>query len=78
MVPVTLGFIYTFKAFDLIYIMTNGGPLDSTQILATASYKLTFSNFEFGQGAAVANIMLILLLVVAIFNLKLMEKEEVM
>ena len=75
---VTLGFIYTFKAFDLIYIMTNGGPLDSTQILATASYKLTFSNFEFGQGAAVANIMLILLLVVAIFNLKLMEKEEVM
>ena len=75
---VTLGFIYTFKAFDLIYIMTNGGPLDSTQILATASYKLTFSNFEFGQGAAVANIMLILLLVVAIFNLKLMEKDEVM
>ena len=58
--------------------MTNGGPLDSTQILATASYKLTFSNLVFGQVAAVANIMLILLLVVAIFNLKLMEKEEVM
>lgn len=74
---ITLGFIYTFKAFDLIYIMTNGGPLDSTQILATASYKLTFDNFEFGQGAAVANIMLIVLSFVGYLNLKFMEKDEV-
>ncbi len=75
---ITLGFIYTFKAFDLIYIMTNGGPLNSTQILATASYKLTFSNFELGQGAAVANIMLLILSVIGYLNLKLMEKDEVM
>lgn len=74
---ITLGFIYTFKAFDLIYIMTNGGPLDSTQILATASYKLTFANYEFGQGAAVANIMLLILAVIGYINLKFMEKDEV-
>lgn len=74
---ITLGFINTFKVFDLIYIMTKGGPMDSTQILATASYKLTFSNFEFGQGAAVANIMLLLMLIAGFFNLKLTDREEV-
>ena len=75
---ITLGFIYTFKAFDMIYIMTSGGPLDSTQILATASYKLTFDSFEFGQGAAVANVMLIVLCIVGFINLKFMDKDEVM
>lgn len=74
---ITLGFINTFKVFDLIFVMTKGGPLDSTQILATESYKMSFTNFEFGQGAAVANIMLILMLIVGFVNLKLTEKEGV-
>lgn len=74
---ITLGFINTFKAFDLIFVMTRGGPLDSTQILATESYKMSFTNFEFGQGAAVANIMLVLMLIVGFINLKLTEKEGI-
>lgn len=73
---VTLGFINTFKTFDLVWIMTKGGPLDSTQILATASYKLTFSSFEFGQGAAVADILLIILSIIGFFNLKFMYSEN--
>lgn len=75
---ITLGFIYTFKTFELVYIMTNGGPLDATEILATVSYRLTFSNFEFGQGAAVANIMLVILILIGFINLRFMEKDEVM
>lgn len=72
---ITLGFINTFKVFDLIYVMTKGGPLDSTQILSTVSYKMSFSNFEFGQGAAVANIMLVLMLIVGFFHLKITDRE---
>lgn len=74
---ITLGFINTFKVFDLIFVMTKGGPLDSTQILATESYKMSFTNFEFGQGAAVANIMLLLMLIAGFFSLKLTDKEGV-
>ena len=74
----TLGFIYTFKTFDLVYIMTGGGPLNGTEILATLSYGLTFDDFEFGQGAAVANIMLLVLLVVGAINIKMSNDEEVM
>ena len=74
---ITLGFINTFRVFDLIWVMTRGGPLDTTHNLASASYRLTFQNFQFGQGAAVANIMLVLLLVVGAVNLISIRKEEV-
>lgn len=73
----TLGFIYTFKTFDLVYIMTGGGPLNGTEILATMSYGLTFEDFEFGQGSAVANIMLVVLLFVGMINIKITSDEEV-
>ncbi|MCL1883755.1 MAG: sugar ABC transporter permease [Defluviitaleaceae bacterium] len=74
---ITLGFINTFRVFDLIWVMTRGGPLDTTHNLASVSYRLTFQNFEFGQGAAVANIMLVLLLGVGILSLLLIRKDEV-
>ncbi|QQO09175.1 carbohydrate ABC transporter permease [Breznakiella homolactica] len=75
---VTLGFIYTFKTFDLVFIMTGGGPLYSTEILATISYRLTFNDFEFGMGSAVANVMLVVLVIVGLVNLKFTGKDEVM
>lgn len=75
---ITLGFIYTFKAFELIYIMTNGGPVDATENLATISYKFSFINFEFSKSAAIANVMMLVLMIVAIINLKFVNKDEVM
>lgn len=74
---ITLGFIYTFKAFELIYIMTNGGPINATENLATISYKFAFVDFEFGLSAAVANIMMLILVVIAMVNLKFVGQDEV-
>lgn len=65
-----LGFIYTFKVYDLVYVMTSGGPVNSTQVLSTYSYKLSFDMFKYGQGAAVANILFIILLFVSLLYLK--------
>jgi multiple sugar transport system permease protein len=75
---VTLGFVYTFKTFDLVFIMTGGGPVNATENLATVSYRLAFTNTDFGQGAAVANVMLVILLAVGILNLSLFRRDEVM
>lgn len=72
----TLGFIYTFKCFDLIYMMTNGGPLNATDVLASYSYNLSFGQYKFSMGAAAANIMFLCLFVVGLFYLKLQGKEE--
>src|SRR5262249_53162379 len=42
-----LTFIYTFKVFDLIYVMTAGGPVDATTVLPIQIYRLNFSFFRF-------------------------------
>lgn len=72
-----LGLIYTFKVFDLIFVMTGGGPVNSTEVLSTISYRLSFDQFNFGQGAAVANILFAILLLVSLVYLKMLNKEEV-
>ncbi len=71
-----LGFIYTFKVYDLVYVMTSGGPVNATQVLSTYSYKLSFEMFKYSQGAAVANILFIILFFVGLLYLKFVYTEE--
>jgi multiple sugar transport system permease protein len=73
----TLGFVYTFKVFDLVYVMTDGGPVDATEVLSTYSYKLSFQMFHFGTGAAAANILFICLLAIALLYIKTISRDEV-
>jgi multiple sugar transport system permease protein len=74
---ILLGFIYTFKVFDLIYVMTKGGPVDATTVLPIFAYKLTFEFFRFGEGAAGATILLLGLLGIAFAYLWMSRREEV-
>lgn len=71
-----LGIINTFKVFDLIFIMTAGGPVNSSNVLPIYAYQLSFLKFEFSQGAAVSMIMFIILIVLAVFYLRMTSKEE--
>lgn len=71
-----LGFIYTFKVFDLVYVMTGGGPVNSTQMLSSYSYKLSFVEFKYSLGSAVANVLFVILLIVSVFYLKFVYTEE--
>ncbi|GAB0114205.1 carbohydrate ABC transporter permease [Acidisoma sp. C75] len=41
-----------FRVFDLVYVLTGGGPADSTETLSTLSYKVLFSTLQFGYGSA--------------------------
>jgi multiple sugar transport system permease protein len=65
-VVLVLGFIYTLKAFDIVIILTGGGPVNATQLLSTWTYTLSFGNLDFGQGAAVGTIMMLISLVCAL------------
>lgn len=71
-----LGVIYTFKVFDLVYVMTDGGPVNSTEVISTYSYKLSFRFYRFGQGAAAANVLFVILLFIALMYLRTITKEE--
>ena len=72
----TLGFIYTFKVFDLVYVMTGGGPGTSTEMLSTLAYRYSFSEYNFSKGAAVANILFVLLMLVGVFYIKMVMNED--
>jgi multiple sugar transport system permease protein len=58
-VVLMLGLVYTIKVFDVIMVVTRGGPANASQTLTTWSYSLSFQQFEFGQGAAVGNLLIV-------------------
>jgi multiple sugar transport system permease protein len=51
--------VYTIKVFDVIMVITGGGPANATQTLTTFSYSLSFHDFAFGQGAAIGNVLIL-------------------
>jgi multiple sugar transport system permease protein len=73
----TLGFVYTFKVFDLAWVMTKGGPVNATQLVSTYSYRLSFEELLFSRGAAAANVLFVILLVVGIFYIRTIDDNEV-
>jgi multiple sugar transport system permease protein len=60
-----LGFVFTVKVFDVVIGLTQGGPANSTMIMAPWAYNLSFQQFEYGPGAALNTILLIIALLAA-------------
>jgi ABC-type sugar transport system permease subunit len=54
-----------FRIFDLVYVLTGGGPADSTEVLSTLTYKNLFSALQFGYGSALSTIMFVTEILVA-------------
>jgi alpha-glucoside transport system permease protein len=76
LVVTTTMIINVLKAFDLVFIMTNGGPRNASRIIGFTMYFETFNNGKAGYGSAVAVIMLILVLPFVIFNIRRFRAEE--
>ena len=74
----TLGFVYTFKVFDLVWVMTKGGPVSATELVSTYAYRLSFEEFQFSKGAASANVLFLILLCVGFFYIKTISDDETM
>ncbi|MBA7484940.1 Trehalose transport system permease protein SugA [subsurface metagenome] len=75
LVVVVLKTILTFKLFDLIYVLTGGGPANSTQVITYYIYKKSFDFLEFGGAAALSYILTLLLLIFVYLYYKLLQKE---
>ncbi|WP_299303898.1 carbohydrate ABC transporter permease [uncultured Brachybacterium sp.] len=70
LVVLLLGVIYTIKVIDLILGLTGGGPANATQTIATRSYEMSFIEFDFGQGAALGNVLIVIALLFSIVYLR--------
>jgi multiple sugar transport system permease protein len=75
-ITVLLGLVYTLKVFDLVWIMTKGGPTDASTTFATWSYRLSFGNLlpQFGPGAAVGNLLIIMALVFGLLYVRMQRR----
>ncbi|QFY10487.1 ABC transporter permease subunit [Nonomuraea phyllanthi] len=74
-VVLVLGVVYTLKVVDIILGLTGGGPANSTQTLATNAYNKSFVEFDFGEGAAISNILIVVSLVFAMVYLSISRRE---
>jgi multiple sugar transport system permease protein len=71
LIALTLDVINTVKYFDLIWVMTAGGPANRTEVLSTLIYRLAFQFFRTGRAAALAMVMVLALAVFSIFYVRL-------
>ena len=63
-----------FKVFDIIWIMTHGGPANSTQSVAIYAYQTAYQGFDFGRGAALGYLIALVIMVLAAFYLRLLGR----
>lgn len=76
-VTIVLAIVGSLKYFDLIYVMTGGGPNGASEVMASYMYKLAFSTNDFGYGSAIGFLLLVITLIVTVIVRKLTaDKEE--
>lgn len=76
LVTLLMDFIWAFRAFDLVKIMTDGGPLRSTEFLSILVYRTSFEYYQFGYAAAIAVLMLLVVLGFSIVYTRIVMPED--
>jgi len=73
---VMLAVIGSLRYFDLIYVMTGGGPEGASELMATYMYRTVFSSFQLGYGSATASAMFLVVTLIAAFGMRLTKRFE--
>jgi raffinose/stachyose/melibiose transport system permease protein len=76
MVTTVLNLLYGLKVFDVVYVLTNGGPGYATEVLYTGVFK-EFSMGRYGIGTAMSSVLFVFMVIVGYFVIRLLNKEEV-
>ena len=76
LVALVLRTMEAFKVFDIIYIMTKGGPADGTQVISYYTYVTTFQYTKFGYGAALSYLVALVILLMALAYFRVLRTHE--
>jgi ABC-type sugar transport system permease subunit len=77
-VVITMAMVNSFKAFDIIYVMTRGGPYHSSETLAVTMFRETFTLFHMGYGAAIAVVLSIIVIAVSSVYVRRMANRDLL
>jgi len=69
--------IWSFLAFDFVYVLTQGGPAYASEVLSTLSYRYAFYNYTMGPAAAVALVISFFGLIATFFYVRIQQREGV-
>ncbi len=75
-VTVVLAIIGSLRVFDVIWVMTQGGPANANEVIATYAYKKAFTESDFGYGSALTVVMTVLALVLSALYIRVRERRE--
>jgi len=76
-VTIVLAVVGSLKYFDLIFVMTGGGPNGASEVIASYMYKQAFASYNFGYGSAVGFALLLITLLATVLMQRLTKSEEV-
>jgi len=76
LVAVVLQSIWALKVFDLVFVLTKGGPMDGTVVLNFLAWRVTFNFLDLGYGAAIANVLFLIMFVLAIVYVRSLDPER--
>lgn len=68
--------ISSFQVFDLIYVMTSGGPQDATNVIVYSIYKYAFEYFDIGKSCALAYILFVIIFILALLQRKISKNKN--
>lgn len=71
-----LDFIWTLQSFNVIWMLTGGGPVNNTQTLSIYIYKLAFQKVDYSMASTAATVLLIVCVIIAIFYVKQQKKAR--
>jgi ABC-type sugar transport system permease subunit len=75
-VTIAIAITASIKRFDLIYVMTGGGPVHDSELLATYMYKKAFLSFDMGYASTIAFFLFALTLALVVIQIQSMRREE--
>jgi len=75
-ISIVLAVIGSLKAFDTIIVMTGGGPANSTDVISTYMYNLSFQSYKYGYGSAISAVLVVLCLVFTILINLIFKRAE--
>jgi raffinose/stachyose/melibiose transport system permease protein len=75
-VTVVLAIVGSLKYFDLIWVMTGGGPSGASEVMASYMYKTAFNSYNYGYGSAIGFLLLVISIIVTYITRKLTNKGE--
>ena len=76
-VMVTIHVLWTFNNFDFVYLSTGGGPVNSTEVLPTYVYRLSWNQYDIGYASGIGVIMLIIMMIYFVVYLQVSERGAV-